>query len=181
MVRKAKGKKVLALLMAAAMVASFSITAMADDTTDTPTANVTGSYAGAGGKPVFLYEYNMPETMAFKYSAPGSGVWDPNTHSYKPGTTSEGGWSSVGGDNWITVKNHSNAPITVILDFQATRSGMRFGFTDNNFVLSSAVGTDYAHAPEKRVMVGPTSDCPGLFEGDTNVQLGVVTIRIAAA
>lgn len=178
MVRKAKGKKVLALLMAAAMAASFSITAMADDT---PTATVTGSYAGADGKPVFLYEYSMPNTMAFKYSAPGSGVWDPNTHSYKDGTTSEGGWSSVGGDNWITVKNHSNAPITVILNFQATRSGMRFGFTNNNFILESAVGTDYDSAPQKSVMVGPTDDCPGLSSGDTNVQLGIVTIAIAAA
>ncbi|MEG2139036.1 MAG: hypothetical protein RRY64_10310, partial [Oscillospiraceae bacterium] len=66
--------------------------------------------------------------MKFDYNAQGM-VWDPVTHAYKAGAVAKG-WISQcfeGGNNKITVANHSNGDVT--LSYTATADPILAGAT----------------------------------------------------
>ena len=158
---------------------SFGMCLTAGATSTDPTHDVTGTYGGSTGKPVYSYEYSFGN-MEFKYNAASQGTWNANTHQFEGGE-SEGGWSAVGKSNEITVWNHSNAEVQVRLTFTPAKTGMHFGFGEPSFVLPSAVGTAKDAAPSKTTFVGPMEDCVGLSEGDANVKLGTVTLSVRAS
>lgn len=145
---------------------------------DDPTHDVTGSYIGNSGTPVYSYSYIFGD-MKFSYSGASSGVWNPETHQFE-GEASGGGWTCATGADEITIVNHSNAPINVVLTFQSSLTGVKFGFSEPTFDLESAVGTTPDNAPSKTVHVGAMSDSAGLSDGQTNVKVGTVTLHVSA-
>ncbi len=174
-----KLRKLSVIIASAVLALTSTLTAFAAEggTTD-PTKDVTGSYTGAAGTPVYEYSYSFGD-MKFNYSGATSGTWNPDTHQFEGGE-SKGGWSCTSGADEITVINHSNAPINVVLQFTSAIDGVKFGFTEPNFELASAVGTDVANAPKKTVRVGAMNDSAGLSEGQTNVKVGTVTLHVTA-
>lgn len=170
-----KTRRPLAFLLAAVMTMGLGITASASSTTP-PTHDVTGTYAGNTGTPVYSFRYQWGD-MKFKYSGGGQGTWNPATHSYT-GEADAGGWTAVGGSDEITVWNDSNAEVQVTLTFAPAKSGIKFGFGEPRFTLASAVGTTKENAPSKTTFVGPMDDSAGLSAGDTDVKLGTVTLTV---
>lgn len=170
-----KIRKLAGLLAGVVLCFSSTVTAFA---AEDPTHDVTGSYIGASGQPVYSYSYNFGD-MTFSYSGAASGVWNPETHQFE-GSESVGGWTCAKGSDEITIVNHSNAPINVLLTFDSAINGVKFGFTEPTFDLESAVGTDYDNAPRKTVQVGALSDSAGLSDGQTNIKVGTVTLHVTA-
>lgn len=166
--------------LAALMSLSLAVPAFAAST-EPPTKDIMGSYVAGDNAAVYSYSYHFGD-MEFEYVGASSRKWNPQTHQYDEGTSSEGGWrakTATSGD--ATVINHSNAPIKVSFGFEAAVDGMSFGASEQGFTIASAEGTTVDNAPSKTVKIGPAADCGVLAEGQTNVKLGTITLRVAAA
>lgn len=88
--------------------------------------------------------------MEFTYQESGSNQWNPDTHQYE--LSVNGSWTESG--NWITVRNHSNAPVKAALSFQAADGRNVTGafyqndsLSDGSILLESAVGTTVEDPP----------------------------------
>lgn len=167
-------KLVIALTAIVLMLMSTMTVFAAED----PTVDVTGSYAGENGTPVYAYSYKFGN-MKFSWSDAATGEWNPETHEFEGTGESKGGWTCATGSDEITVVNHSNAPVQVQLTFQSALSGVQFGFTEPVFDLKSAVGTGVDEAPSYTVHVAPMKDTGGLSAGQTNVKIGTVTLHVS--
>ena len=147
-------KKFLALLLAVMMIASMSVTAFAagssniNDAAAYPeNASKTGvvkvnSSVGQGEdiETVYYIEITWQElNFEFKFDDAEKIVWDPTAHAYvvKDGETTRdlsGEWTKKQIDDAITVKNHSNAGVTVDAAFTNGDSA-----TKNNVTATVAV------------------------------------------
>ena len=79
-------KKLVSMLVAAALVCTMSTTAFAADqdgvNTGDYTAEVKGTYqAGSSGAVVYSVDIAWTD-MSFTYTGAGEGTWDPETHQY---------------------------------------------------------------------------------------------------
>ena len=127
--------------------------------TEPPTKDIMGSYVAGDNAAVYSYSYHFGD-MEFEYVGASSRKWNPQTHQYDEGTSSEGGWrakTATSGD--ATVINHSNAPIKVSFGFEAAVAGMSFGASEQGFAIASAEGTTVDNAPSKTVKIGTAADC----------------------
>lgn len=166
----------LALMMAVGLAGSLMTPAFA---VEDPTHDVTGTFLGDAGTPVYSYAYSWGN-MKLNYAGPSDGTWNPETHKYE-GDPTQGGWTCADGADTITIQNHSNAEIRVSLRFDSAYEGFKGGFSENNFTIQSAVGTEPENAPSKTVRFGPTNDSGVLKTGDTDVKLGTITIHVTGA
>ncbi len=128
-------KKLFAILLAVALVAALSVTAMAADNAGASLEGesskvVKGIYAAGAD----VDQYKVAITwgdMQFTYAA-AQRVWD--TDNYEWDTTQAAGWSVVEGKtNTITVVNHSSEAITATFTWTAAANftGVGANFTDN--------------------------------------------------
>ena len=172
-------KKLVSMLVAAALVCTMSTTAFAADQDGVSTGNynadVKGTYQ-AGGASATVYSVDITwEDMSFTYTAAGQGTWDPENHSYTGG--SEASWSS---SKNITVTNHSNAAVKATAKFVADSgyesTTMTFG--NNEATVATAVGTEVASAPSATITVTPGGT---LAESANGGKIGTITVSIAAA
>ena len=174
-------KKLFAALLAVAMLASMSVTAFAEEATNTgatPTdITVNGTYTPGTTADEKISVDITWEAMDFTYSAPSEGAWNPATHAYEGATA--GGWS----DNTpaITVTNHSNVAVNATLDFTASVADVVGTFTeasgtenDKVLELATAVGTEVGSAPKATASFGI-----GGAAIDADKTLGTITVAIA--
>jgi hypothetical protein len=171
-------KKLVSMLVAAALVCTMSTTAFAADQTGVNTGeysnNVKGTYQ-AGGAAATVYSVNIAwDSLEFTYTAAGEGTWNPETHEYNGAT--QASWSE---SKNIVVTNHSNAAVTATASFQADGGyeAVSMTFGNNGQQISSAVDTAVDSAPNLTISVTPSGDLPA----DTNGTIGSVTLTIAAA
>ena len=173
-------KKLVSMLVAAALVCTMSTTAFAADQTGVDTgsysADVKGTYqAGSSGA---VYSVDIAWTdMSFIYTGAGEGTWDPETHQYSGGS-SEGAWTAS--NDSITVTNHSNAAVKATASYQPETgyetTTMTFG--NNGATVATAVGTEVASAPSATITVTPGGT---LAESANGGKIGTITVSIAAA
>ena len=172
-------KKLVSMLVAAALVCTMSTTAFAADQTGVNTgsysADVKGTYqAGSSGA---VYSVDIAWTdMSFIYTGAGEGTWDPETHQYSG--SSEGAWTAS--DDSITVTNHSNAPVTATASYAADPDygSTTMTFDNNGATVATAVGTEVASAPSATITVTPGGT---LAQSANGGKIGTITVSIAAA
>ncbi len=177
-------KKIFAIILSVAMLATMSVTAFAVEGNGTINTvdgsqqiDITAKY-NAGLELTTVYKVDVEwGSMEFTYTEPSAGVWNPETHQYD-GRVYQGFWSHEADSNKITVTNHSNAAVTVNFAVQLP-SGIYGNFTnvDNETItslsLDSAVYTAVDEAPTAVAYFNVTNgmiNIPG--------KLGTITITI---
>lgn len=174
-------KRLTALALTGLLAVSSAVPALAAD----PTIDVRGTYSGeATAQKVISIGYEAAETMHFLYSTGGDkGTWDPATHSYSGGSAASGGKWTPQGDTSVKVVNHSNSAVNIAFSWAAKAGfeGVKVGTSKNNFKLATAEGTAVAEAPSETVTVGMTADSAGISEGQTDVSMGTLTLKVTAA
>lgn len=178
-------KKIFAILLAVAMLATMSVTAFAaesatNDGTSNTTINVKGNYVAAQGAGEKISVDVAWEGMEFTYTEGAAGEWLPGQHEYAADAT--GSWSTNKGK--ITVTNHSNVAVTATLSFSTNVEGVIGTFTeasgtenDNVLALATAEDTELANAPTAIAEFGIS----GAAITETKDTLGTITVAIAKA
>ena len=172
-------KKLVSMLVAAALVCTMSTTAFAADQTGVDTgsysADVKGTYQAGGSDAVYSVDIAWTD-MSFTYTGAGEGTWNPETHQYSG--SSEGAWTAS--NDSITVTNHSNAPVTATASYAADPDygSTTMTFDNNGATVATAEGTEVASAPSATITVTPGGT---LAESANGGKIGTITVSIAAA
>ena len=180
-----KTKKLFAVGLAAALICVMTIPAFAEadnktisGLTDSASFAVTGTYV-AGGSAATVYSVDISwGSMDFTYTGASAGTWTPSTHTYDGST--EGQWNCDEGANVITVKNHSNAEVTVNFAYASAEnySGIKGDFSnDGKLALATAVGTEVENAPSGSVSLGLSGALTEV--ASEGVTIGTVTVTLA--
>lgn len=172
-------KKILALILAVALVMSMAVTASAANGVangGTDSAEVKGNYSSKAT--VTIYSVDIAwEGLSFTYNGAFEGTWNPQTHEYEDATAA--GWAA--GTGKITVTNHSNTDITATPSYTAADAykdaGMSFS-TNALKVTTADNGTNGAAgtAVQGTITVTPTGSLP---EGTKDATIGTITITIS--
>ena len=170
-------KKLVSMLVAAALVCTMSTTAFAADQDGVGTGSYSADVKGTYRSGAVVYSVDIAWTdMSFTYTGAGEGTWDPETHQYSG--SSEGAWTAS--NDSITVTNHSNAAVKATASYQAETgyesTTMTFG--NNEATVATAVGTEVASAPSATITVTPGGT---LAESANGGKIGTITVSIAAA
>ena len=151
-------KKILATVLALAMVFSLSVSALAapvelKDAED-PSQSVANPISGSvevtvneGVDTGVVYSVTVAwDDTSVVYQKEGKGTWNPSTHEYDNAT--EDGWTTNNTAS-VTVTNHSNAAVTATIATDVMNTGTTYTFSDSGtFNLATAEGTLVAEAPK---------------------------------
>ncbi len=151
-------KKVLATILALAMVFSLSVSALAapvelKDAED-PSQSVANPISGSvevtvneGVDTGVVYSVTVAwDDTSVVYQKEGKGTWNPSTHDYDNAT--EDGWTTNNTAS-VTVTNHSNAAVTATIATDVINTGTTYTFSGNGtFDLATAEDTSVAEAPK---------------------------------
>ena len=182
-------KKILATILALAMVMSLGVSAFAADTniesTDPGSNSATGdvyvvSNAETGGDIVYYVTVSIPE-MSFTYNGANKGTWNPQSLTYD--SAEAAGWE---GDTTATigVTNKSNAAVVASVAYapEAGYDAITGTFDQESDNLDSAdngEGDAGAGLAEKTEFVLTIGGTPASSFASTKV--GTVTVTITAA
>lgn len=178
-------KKVLALILAVALILALSVTAFAATITTnggTDSAPVYATYV-SGGEEKIVYSVDISwGDMTFTYTDASVGEWDGSSHSYTDET--EATWAvSTSGANEITVKNHSNTAIIAALTYTPGEDykDVTGSFDSAKLSLATAVGTEVNAAPSATAALTLSGALDDSVSEKTQVGSVVVTITAAEA
>lgn len=181
-------KKLLALLLAVAIVMTMSIPAFAeevdeivDDHSGSATATdkepsaeigVYGNYLERLDSEKILSVVVSWTDMYFEYAKSQQGTWQPESHTYI-GAKTDGAW--LNDTATITIANHSNMAVTANLAFTANADGVTGTLSKPSVELATAVDTTVENAPKDNVTftIGGS-----ITEGTTD--LGKITVSLDA-
>lgn len=175
-------KKLFTMLLCAAMLATSTVTAFAEESTinteESKEIKVSGTYITNTSDTEVISVAVSWEAMNFTYTEGGKGTWNASTHSY--GKTQTGGWS----DNQaaITVTNHSNTGITANFTFSGN-TGIKGEFTETSLELESADDKKYQTADDEGVYPAPSGITKfGIDSSSAAItesgQLGTITVAV---
>ena len=162
-------------LLCALPVTAFAATGLNTTTNNTDSAVVKGTYV-AGGTSAIVYSVDITwGSMEFTYTDASEGTWDPTNHSYTD--SAEATWTCADGANEITVTNHSNAPISATLSYQAAENYTTINgtFDKELLELETAAGTTRTNAPTKTAKLTLDGALPKDTSGAT---IGTVTVTL---
>lgn len=155
-------KKMLAMILALAMVLSMSVFAFAAEEEETVAGGsdfATGSANEAvkvevtGGSKVY-HVVVVWGNLTFTYN---KGTWQPESHTYDGiGFATEGTTKLMTTSKIITVYNHSNAQVNYVAAFdgESAKPGVEATLSGNTTAtLANAEGTSYADAPKNSFTV----------------------------
>lgn len=178
-----KTRKVLAVVLALALLMGLSVVAYADNNTITSmpgseTIGVNGSYSGDGAIDVYSVKIEWGN-MTFTYKTSGVKTWDPVTHTY---SVADGdGWVFDEGENVVKVTNHSNVPVNVAFSFQEVEGLGTYTGTMSNLGRELAAGVE--NKPDEADFVTSALTLNGklnLAVGSTATKLGEITVILSA-
>ena len=174
-------KKIFAVLLAALMLMSLSVTAFAaelpaDATDDAKSKDVTAKYVGATSGGV-VYKVDIEwGSMEFTYTAASDGNWDPDSHTYTGATAAK--WTFDEGANKINVTNHSNAAVTVsIAVADVENDGVTVSCDDVLSLASADNGKDGA-AGTATTATATVAVTGTLAESTESVKIGTITLTL---
>jgi len=163
-------RKIIAALLALAMVASMSMTALAATNGGGNTSiDISATFkAGEAAEEVVSVDVSWGE-MKFEYVEASEGVWNPKTHAYEGAT--EAKWNQSG--NEIRLTNHSNVGIRATFTYEKAVETVTGTFSHAEQTLASAENTAYADAPTATTALTLSGE---LTE---SAKVGKVTVAIA--
>ena len=165
-------KKIFAILLTVAMLATMSVTAFAatNEGGDT-TIDISATFkAGSAAADVVSVDIEWG-TMTFEYVEGSEGTWNPKTHEHDGST--EAKWSQSG--NSITLTNHSDVGVKATFTYEKAVDSVTGTFDQNEFALATAEGTTFENAPKDTV----TLTLGGTLTAEDAGKVGTVTISIA--
>lgn len=173
-------RKLFAILLAVAMMATMSMTAFAAEGSDPGNGNgdtvsitLTGKYQAGSDTAGEVVSVDVAwGAMEFTYTTAGV-KWDPSQH--KTVTDGEAGWSASG--NTITVTNHSNVGITAGFAFNSEITGITGAFSNDSVSLERAAEDSALDSQKAEVTFNITS---GSITDNTDA-LGTITVTINKA
>lgn len=134
-------RRIVPLVLIAAMLLSMGRSASATQTTEVGSTNVTAGYlAGEEGGQIISVEIEW-EGMEFTYNGASNPVWDPKEHKYSEGT--EAGWAESTAS--IAITNHSNVILQAGIQYSSEPDygDMTLAFTHPDpFIGSAHTSTD---------------------------------------
>ena len=174
-------KKIFAVLLAALMLMSLSVTAFAaelpaDATDDAKSKDVTAKYVGATSGGV-VYKVDIEwGSMEFTYTAASNGNWDPESHTYTGAT--EAKWTYTEGANEVKVTNHSNADVTVDITNTNVTEGITFTWDKSSLSLATADNGEEGAAGTPTTDTAKLTVSGDLAASDQKVTIGTVTLTL---
>lgn len=148
-------KKVFAILLAAALVATLSVVAFADLPADEEKTLTVDFADMTATSTVYSVDVEWDSDLEFNYYAGQQGAWNPEDHDYA--TTTQAGWTDD--EVAVVVTNHSNAAISAKLDVVDANEEDDVIFTGTAATpIASAVGTAVAEAPSATLKVTVSGD-----------------------
>lgn len=173
-------KKLSIIILSLALLFAASVTAFAGDTItsqgQSASAQVKGTYV-QGGSSAIVYSVDITwGSMDFIYTDTAGGIWNPQTHNYDGGT--QAGWNYSEGANRITVTNHSNAAVTVSLQYipDSNYSNITASFSQPTLSLATAENTAFSQAPSGSSELTLAGELSSSTTTKTNI--GVVTVTL---
>ena len=173
-------KKMISLILAMSLVLSMSITAFAaEDTGKKPGENtnigVTAKYNTSSDTET-TYSVDVEWTdMTFTYNEAGTKEWNAATHSYT--TNSTGSWDKTTAT--VTVTNHSNAEVTVAMEYTAVEgTGVTGTLTNGSATLDAGVEGKYDEADSVTATL-TISGTPANTVTSTGTQIGSIKVTIS--
>lgn len=174
-------KKIFAVLLAALMLMSLSVTAFAAElpanaTDDAKSKDVTANYVGANsGGTVYKVDIEWG-SMEFTYTAASNGSWDPDNHTYTGAT--EAKWTYTEGANEVKVTNHSNAAVTVDIANSNVTEGITFTWDKSSLSLATADNGEEGAAGTPTTDTAKLTVSGDLAETKEKVTIGTVTLTL---
>ena len=170
---------ILALVLTVALCASFAVSAETyTNLASIPAQDVTVDYVPAtDDTDTVVYSVDVAWTdLTFTYSA-GTEKWDPTKHTYSI-SNDDADWTNTDGS--ITVTNHSNADVDVIVAYaKAEGYNVKVDVTNAEFTLESAVDKAVNAADAKTATL--TLDTATSTVPTADATVGTVTVTVTAA
>lgn len=179
-------KKISAIILAAAMAATMSVSAFAvdqpvniDKDAGTHNIDIKAAYQDNSTTPQVVSVDISWDAMEFTYTVSGEQKWNAADHDYDDNTS--GAWNEAT-NNTITVTNHSNVGVTASFAFEAANGyggedGIKGNFSKASVELPSAVNK----SKDDETLTGSTDlTLSGKLKADTaaNTTVGTVTVTI---
>lgn len=174
-------KKIISLILVFIMALGLTTAAFAESATlkgvGDQNVEVTASYMPAKETP----QYNVDITwtnMTFTYTESGTKTWNADKHTYSEVT---GAWDKT--SSTVTVTNHSNVPVDVVMHFdgQTANTGIEAKFTGGNATLAAGVEGKPEEAETVTGELTIADKKPNSSLADTSVTIGTITVTISAA
>lgn len=169
-------RKIIPLMLIAAMLLSMSLSAAATQSTEAGTTSVKAGYvAGEEGGQIISVDIEW-EGMEFTYNGASAAVWDPEKHEYTGG--SEAGWAESNAS--ISITNHSNVIIHAGITY-SSNSGyedMDMKFTDEYPYIGSAE-TSEKTGTECEVIIQAIPDGELAPDTKTGTEVGQIKVTVA--
>ena len=183
-------KKLLALLLAVAIVMTMSIPAFAEEV-DEPVDDHSGSETDVDASTeIGVYGNYLDKLdadkilsvvvswtdMYFRYAATQQGTWNPKEHTYD-NSKDEGEW--LNDSATITIANHSNTGVIASLGYTAKAEGVSGTLSNSSVELATAEGTDKDAAPSETVNF-TISGTPSGNLSDGAMEWGTINVTLSA-
>ena len=169
-------KKIITFAMALALVMSMAVPAYAYGPGDEKELDVTAKYnSSITTGTVYGVDIDW-DSLTFTYNESGTKTWKPSDHSYT--TDTQGGWDKTSAN--ITVTNHSNAPVTVDMDYTTSTTGTGVTATLSGGSKTLAAGVENQYSAADSVTGKLTiSGKPNSNVTASGITVGSITITIS--
>lgn len=178
-------KKIISIVLAIAVLATFGITAFAETVTtvtEVPGTDkndvkvVINSDSLVNVDTVYSVDVKWDSLdFTYSFSDDETNVWDPSDHTYGETNYTGANWDKTSAD--IVVTNHSNEGVSVAAAIDtATKNGVTATLSNAEFALDTGVGLTYETADFETIGVS-IEGVPTIEDGFT---IGTITVTISA-
>lgn len=175
-------KKILSIILAIAVLATFSVSAFAATVTTVPGTDANNVVvkidSTSADKLEKVYSVDVAwDSLDFTYTfdSTDKNTWDPSTHTYSEENDADKNWDKTTAN--ITVTNHSNEAVGVAASIDnATKYGVTTTLSNANFDLATGVGLTYATADSNTIGVA----IAGVPSYEEEFTIGTITVEISA-
>lgn len=175
-------KKILSIVLAIAVLATFSVSAFAATVTTVPGTDANDvvvkidSTSADNLEKVYSVDVAW-DSLDFTYTfdSTDKNTWDPSTHTYTEANDGTTNWDKTTAN--IKVTNHSNEAVGVAAAINtATKNGVTAALSNATFDLATGVGLTYDTAATNTIGVEIT----GVPTVEEDFTIGTITVTISA-
>lgn len=178
-------KKVISSLVAAALMATASVTVFAatiDTATGSADTDVKAKYNAT--TPADVYSVDVAwGAMEFDYNAGGQ-KWDAENHKWVDDAAAPAGWEVKDASNTITLANHSSKAVNAGFEFaaEAEYTELTGSFTYESAQVASVeleLPKEDTDAKEYVVYFNPEGSIPSTHSATAYAKMGTITVTLS--